>query len=158
MSSIAWHCRVLALLLLVPLAVWAAVTSVVVKIDRDVRHPETQQTVRIAQARTIIEIHANPNDASLVDLTFTLDATGTALGSQQTYRLFGSAKGTFKKATQFPNIMPITCPVQFISEKQSSGHPAIVVMGEVVEPGHGDPVFALRQVLVPQQDGKEMTP
>ena len=154
MSSIAWHFRVLALVLLVPLALWSAVTSVVVKIERDVRHPETQETVRVTQARTIIEIHANPKDASLVDLTLTLDATGTALDSQQTYRLAGRVTGTFKKATQFPHTMPITCPVQFISEKQTSGHPAMVLIGDVVEPGHGDPVLSLRQVVLPQPDGR----
>ena len=154
MSSIAWHFRVLALVLLVPLAVWAAVTSVVVKIDRDVRHPETQETVRVAQARAIIEIHANPKDASSVDLILTLDATGTALDSQQTYRLFAIVTGTFKKATQFPHVMRITCPVHFISEKQTSDPPAMVLIGDVVELAHGDPVFSLRQVLVPQQDGR----
>ena len=156
MPSIAWHVRALALVLLLPLAVWSAATSVVVKIDRDVHHPDTQETVRVAQARATIEIHANPKDASLVDLTLTLDATGTALDSQQTYRLFGLAKGTFKKATQFPHIMPIACPVQFISERQSSGHPAMVLIGNVVEPGHGDPVLSLRQIILPQPEPKEM--
>jgi hypothetical protein len=154
MSSIASHFRVLAFVLFVPLVLWSAVTSVVVKIDRDVRHPETQETVRVAQARTIIEIHPNPKDESLVDLTLTLDGTGTALDSPQTYRLFAMVTGTFKKATQFPHVMRITCPVHFISEKQTSGPPSMVLIGDVVELAHGDPVFSLRQVLLPQQNGR----
>lgn len=151
MSTVAWRFRALALLLLAPLALWSAATMAVVKIDRDVHHPETQETVRVAQARAIIEIHANSKDASLVDLILTLDATGTVLDSQQTYRLAGRVTGTFKKATQFPHLMPVTCPVHFISEKQTSGHPAVVLIGDVVEPGRGDPVLSVRQIVVPQQ-------
>ena len=140
-----------AFILLAPLAIWSAVTSANVNIDREVLHPQTREVVRVAEARAVIQIRANAQDASLVDLKLMLDATGAVSDSPQAYRLAGIATGTFKKATAFPHAMPITCALQFISDKQTSAVPALVLMGDVVEFAHGDPVLHLRQVVVPQR-------
>lgn len=127
----------------------AGAPAVTIRIDQYVRHPETQDLVRIGEARAIVSINPNSKDSAFVDLTVLVEAIATVPDASQTYRLRGAARSTLKKAAGPEPRYPIICELHFVLEKQTGPVPALVLMGDVVEIPHGEKVILLRRIVVP---------
>ena len=118
---------------------------VVLKIDKDVRHPDTKQQVRVKEIRAIIQMLPNAKSESLVDASIMLD-TG-AQGQGNPHRLGGACRTTIPRAKELPRQFPISCPVYFLSEKQHGRTPGLIVMGDLIELHGGMLNFSVRNIV-----------
>lgn len=122
---------------------------VVVKIQKDVQNPQTKQQVRVEDAQATLQLLPNPKNDSLVEARIFLESTGKGQATGNPHRLGGVCGMTVLRANQFPRLLPMNCPVHFLSEKQHGRVPAFVVFGDFIETREGMLFFSAKKILTP---------
>jgi len=121
----------------------------VVKIQKDVQHPQTKQQVRVEDAQAMLQLLPNPKNDALVEARIILESTGKGQATGNPHRLGGVCSRTVPRAKEFPRLLPMDCPVHFVSEKQHGRVPAFVVFGDLIETREGMLLFSVKRILVP---------